>query len=113
MNHLAYSQHMPNFRKAADGKYQFDFDATPDFSPVQKRAQQGRPAIAEVIKMAVECGLDRAYFPHFHRPDKFSNGWICNLDWNTPEADQWYRDHFKAWWDESQKAQVAADHFQH
>jgi len=103
MNHLAYCQCMPNFRRGEDGKYHFDFDATPDFNAGNKRSQQGRPPIAELIKTAVEVGLDRAYFPHLHDVHRYSKDCICGLEWNTPDADQWYRELFKAWRDEAQR----------
>ena len=97
MNHLAYSQHRPDWRRGEDGSYTVGFD-----TPSQTPGQSGLPPVAEVIKTAVECGLDRAYFPHIHRPDKYSKA-ACGFEWNTTQADQWYRALFRAWQDESQK----------
>ena len=97
MNHLAYSIQRPGCRRGEDGKYTFDFN-----TPNETAGQSGLPPVAEVIKTAVECGLDRAYFPHTHRPDKYSKA-ACGFEWSTPEADLWYRELFKAWGDESQK----------
>ncbi|MCX6910011.1 MAG: hypothetical protein NTY01_18485 [Verrucomicrobia bacterium] len=102
MNHLAYCQQTPDFRRGPDGKYVFDFDSIPSFREMAKKANEGRPSVAELIRLGVECGLDRAYFPHLHGVEMYSKG-LCGLDWNTAEADQWFREFFKAWWDEAKK----------
>ncbi len=102
MNHMAYCQMMPDHRRFADGKYVFDFDSLPSFTESHKNSYRGRMPVGQLIRTGVACGLDRAYFPNLHGANKYT-ALACGFEWNTPEADQFYREYFKAWWEEGKK----------
>ncbi|MFH0797450.1 MAG: glycoside hydrolase domain-containing protein [Candidatus Omnitrophota bacterium] len=103
MNHTAYMNILPAFKKGADGKYVFDFDATPSFSEGVRYNNKSVPPPAMLVKWAMEVGLDRAYFVNHCSQPKYYKEFVCGYEWNTPEADQWAREHFLAWKTEAEK----------